>query len=174
MTYSWQPEAWTQCLPSCRWHFEMHIPEKKCLLFYSNCSEVCSWGSNWHKVSTSSGNGLVPNRRQPVTLTNVDQDAWRDTVSLGHNDSGFFTFYHASKHQWYIAPANCCRSVSQHWPYMIITLLTMVKRIIKLSVNVKQGSHRQASENFNDFSMIFQDKNPKFSWWFSTLQNGKT
>ena len=29
---------------------------------------------------------------------------------------------------------------------------------------LEQGSHRQASKNFNDFSMIFQDKNPKFPW----------
>ena len=27
-----------------------------------------------------------------------------------------------------------------------------------------QGSHREASKNFNDFLMIFQDKNPKFPW----------
>ena len=29
---------------------------------------------------------------------------------------------------------------------------------------LRQGSHGQASKNFNDFSMIFQDKNPPFPW----------
>ena len=38
----------------------------------------------------------------------------------------------------------------------------------------RQGSHRWALKNFNDFSMIFQDKNPKFLWQFWMLQNGKT
>ena len=36
-----------------------------------------------------------------------------------------------------------------------------------------QGSHRHASKNFNDFSMIFEDKNPKFPWQFWMLQNEK-
>ena len=29
-------------------------------------------------------------------------------------------------------------------------------------MNIIQGSHRQALKNFNDFLIIFQDKNPKF------------
>ena len=37
-----------------------------------------------------------------------------------------------------------------------------------------QGSHKQALKNFNDFSMIFQDKIPEFPWWSWTSQNGKT
>ena len=43
-----------------------------------------------------------------------------------------------------------------------------------VSAKCKQGSHRLTLKNFNDFSMIFREKNLKFPWEFWTSQNGKT
>ena len=52
-----------------KWDF---INENCCTYFDSNFTEVCSWGSNWQKVSTGSGNGLALNRWQAIIWTNVD------------------------------------------------------------------------------------------------------
>ena len=43
-----------------------------------------------------------------------------------------------------------------------------------VSAKYKQGSHRLTLKNFNDFSIIFREKNLKFPWEFWTSQNGKT
>ena len=42
------------------------------------------------------------------------------------------------------------------------------------STGSSAGFPQTSIQKFNDFSMIFQDKNPKFPWWFWMLQNGKT
>ena len=37
-------------------------------------------------VNKKSGNGLVPNRQQAITWTDVDPYVWSYMVSLGHNE----------------------------------------------------------------------------------------
>ena len=53
--------------------------------FLSNLTEICSWGLNWQYANIDSGNGMVPNRWQATTWTNVDQGTWCHIVLLGHN-----------------------------------------------------------------------------------------
>ena len=48
--------------------------------------EVWSWGSNQHKVTIASGNGLVPDWHQAITWNNDDQDVRHPMTSLGHNE----------------------------------------------------------------------------------------
>ena len=47
------------------------------IFFYKNCCiviPICPQGFNQQKVNIGSGNGLLPNRQQAITWTNVDQD----------------------------------------------------------------------------------------------------
>ena len=54
-----------------RRHFQMYH-QWKCLNFDYNFTEVCSQGSKWLYVSTGSGNGLAPNRREAITRIDAD------------------------------------------------------------------------------------------------------
>ena len=56
---------------NCRRHFQMYL-QWKCLNFDYNINEVCSQGSIYLYVSTGSGNGLEPNRREAITRINAD------------------------------------------------------------------------------------------------------
>ena len=67
-----------------RRHFQIYL-QWKCLNFNYNFTEVCSQGSNWLKVSTGSGNGLTPNRRETITRINADQIHRRIYTALGGN-----------------------------------------------------------------------------------------
>ena len=67
-----------------RRHFQIYL-QWKCLYFNYNFTEVCSQGSNWLYVSTGSGNGLAPNRRETITQINADQIHRRIYTALGGN-----------------------------------------------------------------------------------------
>ena len=54
-----------------RRHFQIYL-QWKCLNFNYNFTEVYSQGSNWLYVSTGSGNGLAPHRRETLTRINAD------------------------------------------------------------------------------------------------------
>ena len=64
-------------------HFQIHFLEWKGLYFDSNFTEGCYYVSNWQEVCIGSGNYLAPNRRQAITLTNVDPVYWRIYAALG-------------------------------------------------------------------------------------------
>ena len=67
-----------------RRHFQIYL-QRKCLNFNYNFTEVCSQGSNWLQVSTGSGNGLAPNRRETITRINADPILRRIYTVLGGN-----------------------------------------------------------------------------------------
>ena len=54
--------------------------------FYSNsnCMELCCYGFIW-QVSSGSGNGLAPNRRQAITWTKDDPVHWCINALPSHN-----------------------------------------------------------------------------------------
>ena len=54
--------------------------------FNFNFAEVCSQGSNGQYGSISSGNGLVPNRQQAITWTNVTAVHQRIYAALGGDE----------------------------------------------------------------------------------------
>ena len=47
----------------------MDVQEWKVLYFDSNFTDVCSYGSNWQKISIGLGNGLAQNRLQAIVWT---------------------------------------------------------------------------------------------------------
>ena len=53
---------------------------------YSNFTEIRSMESNLHQGSFGSGTGLVPNRRQFITWTNIDSVRWRIYAALGGDE----------------------------------------------------------------------------------------
>ena len=55
-----------------RRHFQIYL-QWKCLNFNYNFIEVYFQGSNWLLVSTGSGNGLAPNRRETLTQSMLTQ-----------------------------------------------------------------------------------------------------
>ena len=63
----------------------------------------------------------------------------------------------------YIYPFLTIRSLQDFAHAMAAQQLCHVQNFVIVTL-LEQGSHRQASKNFNDFSMTFQDKNPKFPW----------
>ena len=67
-----------------RRHFQIYLQWRR-LNFDCNFTEVCSLGSNWLYVSTGSGNGLAPNRRETITRINADQIHRRIYTALGGN-----------------------------------------------------------------------------------------
>ena len=67
-----------------RRHFQIYL-QRKCLNFNYNFTEICSQGSNWLQVSTGSGNGLAPNRRETITRINADPILRRIYTVLGGN-----------------------------------------------------------------------------------------
>ena len=54
--------------------------------FDRNFAEVCSLGPNWQDVSIGSGNGMSPNRRQAITLTNADSVHRLIHAALGEDE----------------------------------------------------------------------------------------
>ena len=56
--------------------FKMHLVEIKSLYNDSNLNQASSLGTNRHKVSFGSGNGLVPVWHQAIIWTNDDQVHW--------------------------------------------------------------------------------------------------
>ena len=48
----------------------------KSFMFYSNFTEVCSYGYGWQWVNIGSSNGLAPNWWQAITCSNVDSFQW--------------------------------------------------------------------------------------------------
>ena len=77
----WSPFRWRP--------FQMQYHQWKILHFDSNFTEVCSWGSNWQRVCIGSGNGLVPNRRQAITWTNLDPVHLCMYAALGGDELSF-------------------------------------------------------------------------------------
>ena len=70
-----------------RRHFQIYL-QWKCLNFNYNMynfTEVYSQGSNWLQVSTGSGSGLAPNRRETITRINADPIHRRIYTALGGN-----------------------------------------------------------------------------------------
>ena len=65
-------------------HFQIYL-QWKCLHFNYNFTEVYSQGSNWLYVSTGSGSGLAPNRRETITRINADPIHRRIYTALGGN-----------------------------------------------------------------------------------------
>ena len=59
-------------------HFEMH---------FLNENEISSWSFIWRQVRSGSYNGLVQNRQQTITWTNMGQHLWHNIRSLEHNES---------------------------------------------------------------------------------------
>ena len=55
-------------------HFQMHFPRWKWYNSDTKLNEICSQESNW--TSIGSDNGLAPNRRQAIILTNADAVPW--------------------------------------------------------------------------------------------------
>ena len=49
---------------------------KSFIHFYYIFTEICAQWSKWQKVMIGLGNGLAPNRRQAITLTNDDRFLW--------------------------------------------------------------------------------------------------
>ena len=95
---------WTKWLPFHRHPFQMQFRQWKFFHFDSNVTEVCSWGSNWQKVSIGSGNGLAPNRWQAITWTNVDSVHPRIDVALGGDELvhwGLVIFLSKKSHHWF-------------------------------------------------------------------------
>ena len=52
----------------------------------SNFTEICFQEAPWQQVSTGSGNGLAPNRRQAIIWTNDDTVHWRIYAALREED----------------------------------------------------------------------------------------
>ena len=63
-------------------HFQVHCHECKVLYFYSNFTEVCSWGPNHNSALLRSWNGMAPNRRQAIAWTNAYLVHWRVYAAL--------------------------------------------------------------------------------------------
>ena len=61
----------------------------KILEFRFKFTEICSYGPNWQSVSTGSGNGLAPTRRQAIIWTNADLVQWRIYAALGGDELSF-------------------------------------------------------------------------------------
>ena len=66
--------------------FQMHFREWKILDFESNFTDVCPQGSNWQSSSIGLDNGLAPNRRQAIILTNADPINWRIYATQGGDE----------------------------------------------------------------------------------------
>ena len=73
-----------------RRHFQIYL-QWKCLNFNYNFTEVHSQWSNWLQVSTGSGNGLAPNRRETLTRINADPIHRRIYTVLGGNKQRVLT-----------------------------------------------------------------------------------
>ena len=69
-------EVWIKWLTFCRQNFQMYLIPWKFLNCIQNFTGVCSWGFNWHYVSTGSGDGLAPNRWQAIIWHTDDQFPW--------------------------------------------------------------------------------------------------
>ena len=67
-----------------RRHFQIYL-QWKCLNFSYNFTEVYSQGTNLLEVSTGSGCGLAPNRRETITRINADPIHRRIYTALGVN-----------------------------------------------------------------------------------------
>ena len=65
------------------WHFWMHLFEWKIMCFDSRFTEVCFC---WQLFGIGSGNCLVPNRRQAITLNNDIHILWCHMASSDHNE----------------------------------------------------------------------------------------
>ena len=64
--------------------FQIYL-QWKCLNFNYNFTDVYSQGSNWLLVSTGSGNGLAPNRRETITRINAEPIHRRINTALEGN-----------------------------------------------------------------------------------------
>ena len=53
------------------------IPAKMVYILQTTFSNAYSYGSNQDRISISSGNALIPNRRQVIPSTNDDLVPWR-------------------------------------------------------------------------------------------------
>ena len=62
-----------------------NLSSRKVFEFQLQFHWVCSQGSNWLLVSTGSGSGLAPNRRETITRINVDPIHRRIYTALGGN-----------------------------------------------------------------------------------------
>ena len=69
-----------------RQHFQTNFLEWKLSYFYSNFTEICSQGSNYHYANIGSDDGLAPNRRQAIIWNNAGLVYWRIYVSLDLNE----------------------------------------------------------------------------------------
>ena len=57
-------------MPLCRWHFQVHFLEWKCIDINQYFTEFYSQGSNQQYSSIGPDNGLVPTRQQTIMWTN--------------------------------------------------------------------------------------------------------
>ena len=71
-----------------RKYFRMHFREWKRWNSVRSSTEICSQGSQDDKqaLSIGSGNGVAPDRRQPITWTNADPVHWHKFRALGGDD----------------------------------------------------------------------------------------
>ena len=57
-------------------HFQIHFLQRKVLYFDKDWTDICFQGPSQQYTSTSSDNGLVPNRRQSITWANNGPVYW--------------------------------------------------------------------------------------------------
>ena len=75
---------WRKWWAFCRRHLYLIFPGE---YLYSNLIGYWSLQSNWKEVDTSLGNGLMPNRRQALILTDADPVDWRLYALMGYIES---------------------------------------------------------------------------------------
>ena len=107
---NWGREKTAVILPM---KFSNSFSLKRFSYFYFNFSDVCFLGSSWQYVSIGSGNGLVLNRQQSITWSNIDSDLWHCVASVGHNELRHRVDSRFSPRQW--ETALLCNDVSVGW-----------------------------------------------------------
>ena len=112
--------------------------------FKWNLTEICSLGSNWQYGSIGSDNGLAPNRRLAIMLTNVDLLYWCIYASLGLSESRHLRFHNLTliPMAWFrtgIPPLlmhwRCMSNVQSHW-YVIWVSTRLTHKVLLLNDNL--------------------------------------
>ena len=111
--------------------FQMHFHEWKCVNFYYDFTEVCSWGSNKQYSSRGSDNGLAPTRWQAIIWTS---DGYFTNTYMRHSASMSYTqpccLYHCSC---------CCEISCKPFPSCEVLALIGPLHMLKRSIIQSMG-----------------------------------
>ena len=109
---SYHIEVETKWPPFLKRHFQMHLPEWRCMDFIQNFTETYSSGSNKQYSSIGSDNDLGPTRRQAIIWTN-DSLRFRRLYAILSLNELFTTVNSCVKYEYHLLNILGCRAVAR-------------------------------------------------------------